>query len=74
MSDTLAPAASTATPNPLLNLAGLPRYGEIAAEHIEPAVRAQLATCRAELEALLAQPAAGFAALVEPFEALQQHL
>ena len=74
MSETTALAAATATPNPLLDLTGLPRYGEIAADHIEPAVRAQLAQCRAGLEALLAQPAAGFAALVEPFEALQQQL
>lgn len=74
MSETTAPAAATATANPLLDLSGLPRYGEIAADHVEPAIRAQLAACRAGLEALLAQPAAGFAALVEPFEALQQQL
>ena len=74
MSETTSLAAATATPNPLLDLTGLPRYGEIAADHIEPAVRTQLAACRAGLEALLAQPAAGFAALVEPFEALQQQL
>lgn len=61
-------------PNPLLDFSRLPDYARILPEHVEPAVRSQLATNRTALAALLAQPATDFASLVEPFEALQQAL
>ena len=63
-----------AVPNPLLDFSSLPAYASITAAHVEPALRAQLAVCRAGLEALLAQPAPSIATLVEPFEQLQQQL
>ena len=40
--------------NPLLDLSGLPRFSQICAEHVEPAVDQILAQNRAELERLLA--------------------
>jgi oligopeptidase A len=60
--------------NPLLATAGLPDYVAIRPEHVEPAIREQLATNRAALAALLAQPEPTFASLVEPFEELQHRL
>jgi oligopeptidase A len=61
-------------PNPLLATAGLPDYSAIRAEHVEPALREQLATNRARLAELLAQPNPTFTTLVEPFEELQHRL
>ena len=60
--------------NPLLATAGLPDYSAIRAEHVEPALREQLAANRARLAELLAEPAPTFASLVEPFEELQHRL
>lgn len=60
--------------NPLLATAGLPDYGAIRAEHVEPAIREQLALNRRALAELLAQPSPTFASLVEPFEDLQHRL
>jgi oligopeptidase A len=60
--------------NPLLATAGLPDYAAIRAEHVEPALREQLATNRARLAELLAQPEPTFATLVVPFEELQHRL
>jgi oligopeptidase A len=60
--------------NPLLATAGLPDYSAIRAEHVEPALRAQLAANRARLAELLQQSAPTFATLVEPFEELQHRL
>jgi oligopeptidase A len=60
--------------NPLLNTDGLPSFGEIRPEHVEPAVRQQLAANRAQLEELLGSGAATFGALVEPIEAMQHQL
>ena len=60
--------------NPLLNTDGLPRFGAIRPEHVEPAVRHELAANRAQLKELVASGAAGFSALVEPVEAMQHRL
>ena len=60
--------------NPLLADSGLPDYAAIRAEHVEPALRAQLADNRARLAALLTDPAPTFASLCEPFEELQHRL
>jgi oligopeptidase A len=72
MSDPTQTAPSV--PNPLLDFSSLPAYASITAADVEPALRAQLAVCRAGLQALLAQPAPTIATLVEPFERLQQQL
>ena len=40
--------------NPLLNFSGLPRYAEIQAEHVTPAIDQLLAECRATVSRLLA--------------------
>ncbi len=60
--------------NPLLRTDRLPDYGAIRAEHVVPALTAELAHCRAEIGRLLLQPAPTFATLVEPVERLHQHL
>ena len=60
--------------NPLLNTDGLPRFGEIRPEHVEPAIRHQLAVNRTQLKELLASGATSFGALVEPVEAMQHRL
>ncbi len=60
--------------NPLTPPDALPDYRRIAAEHAEPAVRAQVAENRQRLAELLANPAPTFASLVEPFEELQHRL
>jgi oligopeptidase A len=60
--------------NPLLNTDGLPRFGAIRPEHVEPAIRHQLAANRAQLKELVTSGAAGFSALVEPVEAMQHRL
>jgi oligopeptidase A len=63
-----------AADNPLLAAVDLPDYAAIEAAHVEPAIRATLAHNRAQLAALLARPEPDFRNLVEPFEAMQQHL
>jgi len=44
------------TPNPLLDLSGLPRFDAIRAEHVSPAVDALLADARASVERVVADP------------------
>ena len=63
-----------AADNPLLAAVDLPDYAAIEAAHVEPAIRATLSQNRAELAALLQRPEPDFVQLVEPFEAMQQHL
>jgi oligopeptidase A len=60
--------------NPLLAHDGLPAFAAIRPEHVEPAVREQLARNRSRLQALLANGAQSFATLVEPLERLQHAL
>src|SRR5882672_9045904 len=60
--------------NPLLHTDGLPDFDMIRPEHVEPAIRIQLAANRARLEELLSAGAATFSSLVEPIEAMQHRL
>ena len=60
--------------NPLLLRNPLPRFGEIRAEHVLPAVSWLLERNRAQLDALLAVPVITFKSLVEPLEDSQHEL
>jgi oligopeptidase A len=60
--------------NPLLLRNPLPRFGEIRAGHVLPAVTRLLERNRAQLERLLAAPAPTFKSLVEPLEDSQHEL
>lgn len=60
--------------NPLLDRRSLPPFGEIATEHVEPAVTQQLEANRSVIRGLLAAPSHSFASLVEPMERLQHSL
>jgi oligopeptidase A len=60
--------------NPLLLRNPLPRFGEIRAEHVLPAITWLLARNRAQLDALLAAPVMTFTSLVEPLEESQHEL
>ncbi|MCC5861175.1 MAG: M3 family metallopeptidase [Gammaproteobacteria bacterium] len=61
--------------NPLLDLSGLPRFGEIRPEHVQPAVERVLADNRAALVELLASPEPrSFARLVLALERLGHRL
>jgi len=60
--------------NPLLLRNPLPRFTEIRAEHVVPAITWLLERNRAQLDALLAAPAATFRTLVEPLEDSQHEL
>lgn len=62
------------TDNPLLLRNPLPRFGEIRAEHVLPAITGLLQRNRARLEALLAAPVPTFKSLVEPLEDSQHEL
>ncbi|HEY1900033.1 MAG TPA: M3 family metallopeptidase [Steroidobacteraceae bacterium] len=62
------------TDNPLLLRNPLPRFGEIRAEHVVPAISGLLERNRAQLQALLAAPAPTFKSLVEPLENSQHEL
>ncbi len=62
------------TDNPLLLRSPLPRFGEIRAEHVLPAITGLLERNRAQLEALLAAPVATFRSVVEPLEESQHEL
>lgn len=54
---------------------GLPRFGAIRVEHVEPAVDAQLAQARARVEAIIGgQDARSFDAFVAPLEDLHDRL
>src|SRR6201999_1808559 len=52
----------------------LPRFGQIRAEHVLPAITGLLDRNRAQLDALLAAPVATFQSLVEPLEDSQHEL
>ena len=60
--------------NPLLTDAPLPSFGEIAARHIEPAIRQLLDDNRAEIAGLLATGANGWDTLVVPLERMHHRL
>jgi oligopeptidase A len=62
------------TDNPLLLRNPLPRFGEIRAEHVLPAITGLLERNRAQLKTLLAAPVATFKSLVEPLEDSQHDL
>ncbi len=62
------------TDNPLLLRNPLPRFGEIRAEHVVPAITWLLERNRAQLDSLLAAPVATFKSLVEPLEDAQHEL
>ncbi len=62
------------TDNPLLLRNPLPRFGEIRAEHVLPAITALLDRNRARLDSLLAAPAPVFKTLIEPLEDSQHEL
>jgi oligopeptidase A len=62
------------TDNPLLLRDPLPRFGAIRAEHVLPAITWLLERNRAQLDALLAAPAATFKSLIEPLEDSQHEL
>jgi oligopeptidase A len=62
------------TDNPLLLRNPLPRFGQIRAEHVLPAITGLLERNRAQLDALLAAPVATFKSLVEPLEDSQHEL
>jgi oligopeptidase A len=57
--------------NPLLDDTPLPRFDAIQPEHVEPAVDELIRAQRTRIAALEAQPAPGFASLVEPLEELR---
>ncbi len=60
--------------NPLLTHDGLPAFGAIRPEHVEPAVRAQLESNRKTLAAVLAGGERSFGAVVEPLERMHHRL
>ena len=60
--------------NPLLLRNPLPRFGEIRAEHVLPAIAWLLERNRAQLHAVLATPRASFKSLIEPLEDSQHEL
>jgi oligopeptidase A len=65
----------TSPDNPLLDTAGLPRFSAIEPRHIAPAIDAVLAEFRAEVDRLVADPAArSFATLIAPLERLEDRL
>jgi len=69
-----APATPLAA-NPLLNFDGLPRFGEIAPEHVGPAIDVLLADARATIEHVAAHAAPPtWESFVEPLAAAQDRL
>ena len=61
--------------NPLLCFDGLPRFGEIAPEHVGPAIEALLAAARATIELVAAHASAPtWESFVEPLAAALDHL
>ena len=62
-------------PNPLLDTSSLPRFGEIAPEHVVPAVHELIAAHRRRLESLLVEASPpDFNTLVAPLEAMDHEL
>jgi oligopeptidase A len=63
------------TDNPLLGLTGLPPFSKIRPEHVEPALDALLAECRARVVQLLADNTTySWANLVQPIEDVEDKL
>ncbi|MDV3238520.1 MAG: oligopeptidase A [Gammaproteobacteria bacterium] len=63
------------TDNPLLGLTGLPPFSRIEPEHVEPALDALLADCRATVARVLAENTAyTWANLVQPIEDVEDRL
>jgi oligopeptidase A len=60
--------------NPLLDTTSLPRFGEIQAEHVIPAVRQVIAQHRRQLDELLVGPVGSFDALVPAVEEMSHEL
>ena len=61
--------------NPLLDTSSLPRFGDIAPEHVLPALEKLIAEHRRKLAALLDDPEAkDFDALVTPLEEMSHEL
>jgi oligopeptidase A len=60
--------------NPLLDLAGLPRFDAIAPAHVEPGIRALLAQLGAELSRLEAGLEPSWTGLVDPLERISDQL
>ena len=61
--------------NPLLDYAGLPRFAEVKAEHVTPAIEALLTANRTLVEKLSADAgASSWAAFVAPLEDANEHL
>ncbi len=61
--------------NPLLDYAGLPRFAEVKAEHVTPAIEALLIANRTLVEKLSADAgASSWAAFVAPLEDANEHL
>ena len=61
--------------NPLLDFTGLPRFGEIRAEHVAPAIDALLADARAAVDRVGQDTsAATWQSVVAPTEAAFDHL
>jgi len=62
-------------PNPLLDTSSLPRFAELAPEHVVPALSELIAAHRQKLEALLdATPQPDFDSLVAPLEDMEHEL
>ncbi|MAJ59576.1 MAG: peptidase M3 [bacterium TMED88] len=59
---------------PLLDQSGLPRFGEIGPEDVEPAVRQLLEELGTELEALEASVPRGYEPIIGPLEAIHDRL
>ena len=62
------------TDNPLLNQNDIPLFGEIHAEHVQPALGRIIADNRAAIEALVEQSVADWEHFVQPFEDLDERL
>ncbi|HEY4338651.1 MAG TPA: M3 family metallopeptidase [Steroidobacteraceae bacterium] len=62
------------TDNPLLLRNPLPRFAQIRAEHVLPAITWLLERNRAQLDTLLAAPVTSFKSLIEPLEDSQHEL
>ena len=61
--------------NPLLDNPGLPAFSQIRPEHVEPAIDARLAACRAEIEHLTREvPIPTWETFVEPLEEMDDTL
>lgn len=60
--------------NPLLDERGLPRFGEICAEHVESGMRALLSELESELDALERTVEPSWAGAVEPLERISDRL